>query len=147
MDVEPPDETQPTGARHAVDNIWTNASAAELVPLLRGLVPEFPTPQSHIFWQCWGPIRKLPDMAYSVQADVYIAINAVYYDPADDTRCEAWVVKSAKRLDSISVGGQMNDENTEHHMARYLSDEASKRLEAMREKYDPQRRFPGFLRS
>jgi hypothetical protein len=86
-------------------------------------------------------------MAYSVQAEVFIAINAVYYDPALDARCEAWSVDGAKSLDSISSGAQMNDENTEHHMARYLSDEASKRLEAMRDKYDPQHRFPSFLRS
>jgi len=31
-------------------------------------------------------------------------------------------------------------------MARYLSAEASQRLESMRYKYDPQRRFPGFLK-
>jgi len=56
-----------------------------------------------------------------------------------------WVVDATKRLDRISVGAQMNDENTEHHMARYLSPEASLRLEMMRNKYDPDRRFPGFL--
>jgi len=39
----------------------------------------------------------------------------------------------------------MNDENTEHHLARYLSPEAARRLETMRNKYDPERRFPGFL--
>jgi FAD/FMN-containing dehydrogenase len=147
FDVEQPTEIQPTGARFAVDNIWTNASAAQLMPFMHQLCTDFPTPQSNLFIQCWGPIQKLPDMAYSVQADLYIACNAVYYDPADDARCAAWVVDATKRLDSISVGAQMNDENTEHHMARYLSAEASRRLEAMRNKYDPQRRFPGFLRS
>jgi FAD binding domain len=147
LDVEGPTEGQPTGARHAVDNFWTNASAAELAPLIRKLAAEFPTPQSHLLWLCWNRNRKLPDMAYSVQADVFVAVNAVYYDPEDDARCGDWVVNGAKLFDSVSAGAQMNDENTERHMARYLSDDASKRLESMREKYDPGRRFPGFLHS
>jgi FAD/FMN-containing dehydrogenase len=147
LDAEAADEIQPTGARFAVDNLWTNASSAELMPLLHRLLTDYPTPQSNIFWLCWGPPKKIPDMAYSVQADVFIAANAVYYDPSDDERCEKWVVDAVKRLDSVSAGAQMNDENTEHHWTRYLSDSAARRLEAMRTKYDPQGRFPGFLRS
>jgi hypothetical protein len=146
MDVEPENDSNPTGARYAVDNVWTNASAAQLLPHLKRLFSDFPTPKSYVFIHWWGPIQKLPDMAYSVQADVYISANAVYYDPADDARCEAWVIDSMKRLDVISVGAQLNDENTEHHMAGYFSPKAAQRLESMRAKYDPQRRFPGLLR-
>jgi hypothetical protein len=85
-------------------------------------------------------------MAYSVQADLYISSNAVYYDPAEDARCETWAVQSMRNLESISAGAQMNDENIEHHPARYLSPDASRRLEALRSKHDPQRRFPGFIK-
>ncbi len=144
FDVEPPTDSNPTGARFAVDNIWTNARSAELTPLVRHLFTDFPTPQSYVFVQVRGPVRKLPDMAYSVQGDLYISSNAVYYDPADDARCAAWALDAMRRLDSISIGGQMNDENLAQHPARYLSAEAAKRLEALRRKYDPERRFPGF---
>jgi FAD/FMN-containing dehydrogenase len=147
LDMEAPDEIQPTGARFAVDNLWTNASAAELMPYLHRLFTDFPTPGSNVFCMCWAPQRKLPDMAYSVQGDFFIAANAVYYDPKDDERCERWVVDAIKRMDKLSAGAQMNDENTEHHMARYLSDEADRRLKALRAKYDPHGRFPGFLRA
>jgi FAD/FMN-containing dehydrogenase len=85
-------------------------------------------------------------MAYSVHADVYISSNAVYYDPSDDARCQTWAVDAMKKFDGISEGAQMNDENTEYHMARYLSPEATRRLDAMRKKYDPQGRFPGLLK-
>jgi hypothetical protein len=146
FDVEPATDSNPTGARYAVDNIWTNASADALLPLIRPLLTGLPSPKSYIFLQCWGPIRKLPDMAYSVQADLYISSNAVYYNPDDDARCETWAVQAMRNLDAISAGAQMNDENTEHHPARYLSAEASRKLEALRRKHDPERRFPGFLR-
>ena len=39
----------------------------------------------------------------------------------------------------------MNDENMPFNKGPYLSKEASARLEAMRAKYDPQRRFVSFL--
>jgi hypothetical protein len=146
-DVESSDEVQPTGARYAVDNIWTDAAAEQLMPHMRRLFTDYATTKSNIFWQCWGPVRQLPDMAYSVQADVYIAANGIYYDPADDARCASWCVEAMKRLDAVSAGAQMNDENTAGHPARYLSDSAATRLETLREKYDPQRRFPGYLKS
>jgi FAD/FMN-containing dehydrogenase len=91
-------------------------------------------------------VRKLPDMAYSVQGEIYISSNAVYYDPADDARCEAWAVGAMRKLDAISIGGQMNDENIQHHPARYLSPEAASRLEKLRHRLDPQGRFPGFIK-
>lgn len=147
LDVEPESDSNPTGARYAVDNMWTNASAEQLLPHLRRLFSDFPTPKSYAFIHWWGPVEKLPDMAYSVHADVYLSSNAVYYDPADDARCEAWAVDAIKRMDALSVGAQMNDENTEHHMAGYFSPKAAQRLESLRAKYDPHHRFPGLLKA
>lgn len=145
-DVEQPGDVQPVGARFAVDNIWTNASAAALLPHLRRICSTFPSPQSSLFLQCWGPLRKLPDMAYSVQANLYIAVNGTYYDPADDPKVAAWVADSTRRMSDLSAGAQMNDENMARHPARYLSPEASRRLEAMRRQHDPHGVFPGFLK-
>lgn len=144
IDVEPASDANPTGARYAVDNIWTNASAEQLQPYLMELFTDFPTPRSYVFVHIWGPVRQLPDMAYSVHADLYISSNAVYYDPADDERCESWAVGAMRRLDKLSVGGQMNDENIAGHPQRYLSAEAASRLERLRKKHDPHGRFVGF---
>jgi FAD/FMN-containing dehydrogenase len=144
---EQPTEGQPAGYRFAVDNIWTSAPSSELVPLLRPLFTEFPTPKSYAFWQCWGPVQNLKNMAYSVQGDVYLASNAVYTDAADDARCSDWAVTAMRRLDAVSLGAQMNDDDMLHHPARYLSAEAAARLELLRAKYDPEHRFVSFLRS
>jgi FAD binding domain len=143
-DLEQPTEIQPTGARFAVDNIWTNASAAQLMPYLQELCTHMPTPSCSIFVQNWGPTRTLPDMAYSVQANLYIALNGTYYDTADDARVAQWVAEGARRMDDIAVGAQMNDENMLSRPARYLSAHSARRLEAMRRKHDPAQRFPGF---
>ena len=54
----------------------------------------------------------LHDPAQSLQGDFSISANGVYADEADDNRCEAWAVNRTKALTAISIGGQMNDENT-----------------------------------
>ncbi len=143
--TEGPRETNPSGYRYAIDSAWTSAPSSALAPLMRDIFTTLPTPRSYIFFQCWGPVQDLKNVAYSVQGDIYISPVAVYQDPADDTRCEAWATAAARSLEPIALGGQMNDENMGGRRQRYLSDEAYARLEKMRAKYDPEGRFVSFL--
>jgi hypothetical protein len=133
------------GSRQILDGVWTSAPADQIVAAGRDVFVNFPTPQSFMLWLHWGPVQKLPDMAYSVQGDVYLSPNAVYHDAADDERCAAWSAEVMRKLKPISLGSQMNDENIPVNKGPYLSKEAAARLEAMRAKYDPQRRFASYL--
>ena len=144
--VEQPTESLPAGYRFPIDNIWTSAPSDQIVPLMRDVFTNFTEPKSYLFWQCWGPVHDTTNMAYSVQGNIYIAINAVYLDPAHDERNMAWAVSQTKKLGSIAVGAQMNDENMTLHPQRYLSAASAMRLEALRAKHDPERRFVSFLR-
>jgi hypothetical protein len=130
-----------------MDGTWTSAPADTLVPRLRELFSSYPTSRSFVMWQSWGPVQKLDDMAYSIQADVYISCGAVYEDAADDVRCDAWVNENMKRLEPLSVGSMMNDDNMIARKSRYLTDDASRRLEALRARHDPHRLFVSFLKS
>jgi len=71
----------------------------------------------------------------------------VYEDAADDVRCDAWVNENMKRLEPLSVGSMMNDDNMIARKSRYLTDDASRRLEALRARHDPHRLFVSFLKS
>jgi FAD/FMN-containing dehydrogenase len=144
---EPANDVNPTGARFAVDGGWSNASAAELKSPMRRLFGNYLTPKSYVSWQCWGPVQQLPDMCYSIQGEVYLTSAAVYYEPNDDERMEQWAVNAMRAFDPLLVGAQMNDENMAHHPKRYLSEANAARLETLRAKYDPERRFAGFLLS
>ena len=143
---ESPTESLPAGYRIAIDNVWTNAPSAELVPLMLDLFNNLPGERFNIFWQCWGPVREIPNAAYSVQGEVYISANAVYLDEGDDAKNDGWALDAIRKLHPVSVGAQMNDENMALDPQRYLSDKASQRLEALRAKYDPEQRFVSFLR-
>ena len=144
-ETENPFALERHGYRIAVDGMWTNASAEELMPHLRELFTQFPTPDSYAMWQCWGPVQKLDDMAYSIQGDVYLSTGAVYADAVDDERCENSVTGTMKKLEHLGVGSMMNDEDMVHRRGRYLSPEAARRLEAMRQRHDPGALFASFL--
>jgi len=143
---ESPTESLPAGYRIVIDNVWTNAPSGELVPLLRDLFTNLPGERFNIFFQCWGPVREIPNAAYSVQGEIYISANAVYLDEADDAKNDGWALDAIRRLHPVSVGAQMNDENMALDPQRYLSDEASARLEALRARHDPEGRFVSFLK-
>jgi hypothetical protein len=84
--VEQPAESLPAGYRFAIDNIWTSSSSDQIMPLIRDVFTNFASPKSYLFWQCWGPIHDTSNMAYSVQGNIYIAINAVYLDATEDDK-------------------------------------------------------------
>ena len=46
--------------------------------------------QVHRYAKVNAPRRDLPDMAFSVEADIYVATYVIYADPADDARYAEW---------------------------------------------------------
>jgi FAD/FMN-containing dehydrogenase len=139
-------KADPAGYRFAADNFYTEAPTEKLVPRLRKVFLELPTPHTHTFWFAWGPTKPFPtDMALSMQGPIYVGTYTLWTDPAQDEAMEAWPPARMKELDDLSMGAQMNDENMLHHPQRYLSPEAYTKLEKLRAKYDPNGRFEGFL--
>ena len=57
----------------------------------------------------------------------------------------AWSTDWMRRLEPLSVGIQLADENLVNRQARYMSDENGARLEALRAKYDPDGVFHSYL--
>jgi len=133
------------GSRQILDGVWCSAPPEKVLAAGRDAFTKLPTPQSFMLWLHWGPVQKLPDMAYSVQGDTYFSPNAIYYDEKDDARCAAWSAEVISKFKPISTGSQMNDENMPVNKGPYLSKENAAKLEVLRKKYDPQGRFAGFL--
>ena len=132
--------------RKNIDGVWTSASGEKILAAGRDSFVNLPTPEATLLWMHWGPVQKLPDMAYSLQADTYLSPSIHYQDAKDDERIAAWVSGAIAKFRPISIGSQMNDENMPQNKGPYLSAAASTRLEAMRKKYDPENRFTGFIR-
>lgn len=131
----------PDGSRYAVDNMWTHAAAEDLLPGLRRIAETIPEAPSHMLWMNWGPSPERPDMAYSVEDDIYIAVYGVWEDPRDDVANVAWAAERMGEMAHLSSGIQLADENLGERPARFAGDENLARLDALRTRYDPDRLF------
>jgi FAD/FMN-containing dehydrogenase len=135
----------PDGNRFSADNMWTSAAAADLLPGLRRIGETLPPEPSHCMWMNWGPSPPRPDMAYSVEDDVYIALYASWPDPKDDELYAPWPAARMREMEHLSTGIQLADENLAVRPARFVSEDNMRRLDELREKYDPDRRFHSWM--
>jgi len=138
------DDIEPPGWRYAVDNMWTDAGADELIPQVRELFLELPTPLSHVFWNPWQ-VQPVQNAAFSMQGKLYIGVYAVWEDEAQDAELQDWVTGQMRRLEPLSKGIQLADENLVNRPWPYLSGENARRLEELRAKHDPDGVFDSYL--
>lgn len=140
-------DSDPPGWRYATDGVWTDEKPAKLIPVMRDLY-NTPTPRTYIYYAMWGPPKqKLPDMAMTIQARSYVGAYVRWEDPAQDREMFDWTNKHMEALAPLGVGSKMNDEAMVRRPARFFSDEAQKRLDAMTAKYDPDGLFLSFLKT
>jgi FAD/FMN-containing dehydrogenase len=135
----------PDGNRFAVDNMWTSAPVEDLLPGLHRMADTLPPEPSHAMWMNWGRSPARPDMAYSVEDEVYIALYASWKDAAEDERYARWPGERMREMEHLATGIQLADENLAVRPARFLSDEHVERLEQARARYDPDRRFHSWM--
>jgi hypothetical protein len=135
----------PAGARYAADNMWTNASADELLPDMRRISDTLPDAPSHMMWMLWGPTQKRPDMAFSIEDDLYIALYSVWQNESGDAAHQAWVTDHMRRLEPLVTGIQLADENLGVRPFKFIADEKFKRLEMLRTKFDPNSLFHSYM--
>ena len=135
----------PPGARYAADNMWTSAPVEALLPGMRDIATSLPAAPSHMMWMLWGPPAPRPDMAFSMEDDLYIALYSVWQNPAEDQKHQAWVTEHMKKLEPLASGIQLADENLAARPFKFIADKNLARLEALRAKYDPGAMFHSYM--
>ncbi len=131
----------PTGFRYAVDNMWTHAPVEDLLDGYRRIAETLPSSPSHMMWMNWQPPRERPDMAFSLEDEVYIALYGVWQDERDDARFQDWATDRMRELEPAASGIQLADENLARRPAPFMAPEHLARLERVRREYDPDGRF------
>mgnify|MGYP001301494096 FL=1 len=131
----------PYDHRYAVDNMWTSASAAELLPGIRAIAEGLPGEPSHMLWMNWGESPERQDMAYSVEDQTYIALYAVWTDPAEDETNIEWATGNMRAMEGLASGIQLADENLGRRPFGFVADENLGRLDSIRAELDPDGRF------
>lgn len=134
-------EHYPDGHRYAVDNMWTSACIDDLLPGLHRIAETLPAAPSHVLWMNWAPPPDRPDMAYSMEDDIYLALYAVWKEAQDDPHFASWPVERMREMEHLATGCQLADENLGQRPARFVSDKHLARLDQIRAARDPQGRF------
>ncbi|MCK0177122.1 FAD-binding oxidoreductase [Mycolicibacterium sp. F2034L] len=135
----------PDGHRYAADNMWTSASAEDLMPGVHRILETLPPHPSHFLWLNWGPSPQRQDMAYSLEDEIYLALYSVWQDDTDDDRYADWPRSNMTAMAHLATGIQLADENLAQRPARFATDDAMARLDRVRADYDPDGRFHAWM--
>jgi len=138
-------QDNPEGHRWAVDNAWLTGPVAAVVPAMRRAYTTLPTAKTFTIWFSMAPLRALPDMAFSLQSEIYLATYVVWDSPDDDERCVAWLDAAMADLEPVTVGQYLGDSDLSRRQVRFMSDEAWARLRRVRAVWDPDDLFVGYL--
>jgi FAD/FMN-containing dehydrogenase len=135
----------PPGHRWVVDNAWLSGPAEVVVPAMRRAYTTLPNDKAFTIWFSMAPLRPLPEMAFSLQSEIYLAGYVLWQDEADDDRHRAWLASVMADLEPVTVGQYLGDGDLSRRQVRFLSDAAWGRLQAIRAVRDPDGLFVGYL--
>jgi FAD/FMN-containing dehydrogenase len=135
----------PEGHRWAVDNAWLSGPASSVVPAMRRAYTTLPTDKAFTIWFSMAPVRGLPDMAFSLQSEIYLASYVVWEQPEDDERCVTWLDAAMADLEPVTVGQYLGDSDLSRRQVRFMSDDAWARFQSIRADRDPDGLFVGYL--
>ena len=124
-----------------VDNMWTSASASDLIPHLKGIAETLPPPPAHVLWLNWQPPIQRPDMAFSMEDKIYIAMYGAWKSPKDTPRYGHWATDWMRKMSPLATGIQLADENLHNRPARFLADPNLEKLDFIRAERDGQGLF------
>jgi FAD/FMN-containing dehydrogenase len=135
----------PAGHRYIVDNMFTSASAEELLPGIRKIIETLPPHPSHFIFTGWKPSPDRRDMVYGLEDEIYLALYTAWHDPADDERYCDWAQSNMAAMSHLATGISLADENLARRPAKFITDPNMARLDRVRAAYDPDGMFHSWM--
>ena len=135
----------PEGHRYIADNMFTSASAAELLPGIRKIIETMPPHPSHFIFTGWNASPDRADKVYGLEDEIYMALYTVWQDPADDERYRDWAASNMAAMSHLATGIALADENLGRRQARFITEPNMARLDKVRSTYDPDGRFHSWM--
>lgn len=135
----------PEGHRWVVDNAWLSGPVERVLPAMRAAYTTLPSEKAFTIWFSMAPLRELPDMAFSLQSEIYLAAYVPWQGEAADRHHRDWLDAVMRDLEPVTVGQYLGDSDLSHRQVQVLSDDAWTRLQEVREAWDPHRLFAGYL--
>ncbi|MFT4219040.1 MAG: FAD-binding oxidoreductase [Microbacterium sp.] len=142
--------SNPEHWQYICDNAWIEGddTAEGVAAVVRGIRPLFttnPTERGFAIWMSNAPRRELPDMAFSLHTDAYVAAYTVYEDPADYRRNRDWVAEVFAHAQPVTAGQYLGDSDFTSRQLRFMAAQNWTRLRSIIDARDPEGRFHRYL--
>lgn len=136
--------------QYITDNAWidgedTPEGVARMVERIRPIFTTNPTGRGFAIWMSNAPRRGLPDMAFSLHTDAYVAAYTVYEDAGEYTRNRAWVDEVFAYAEPVTAGQYLGDSDMTNRQLRFMAPENWARLQEVIATRDPEGRFQRYL--
>lgn len=136
--------------QYICDNAWidgenTAEGIAEMVEAIRPLFTTNPTEKGFAIWMSNAPRRPLPEMAFSLHTDAYVAAYTVYENPPEFARNRAWVTEVFEHAQPVTAGQYLGDSDMTHRQLQFMAPENWERLQRIIADRDPDNRFQRYL--
>ncbi len=134
-------------ARYAVDNVMTDEPSA----VLHALADHFraaPSPYAHVLAAYGMDLKASDDACYSSIANSYLGCYAIWDEETNDDLNYEWLSKTVPLMDPFAKGHYVNEVEPRFNPDRIqqcFSDANWKRLQQLRDKYDPNGVFHKYL--
>jgi hypothetical protein len=138
-------EANPEGHRWVVNNAWLEGEKEDITRLMLPAFTALPNPKAFSLWYSMSPLRQLPDMAFSLQTEIYYATYNLWEDEKDDEMNKTWLKNIINHIAPITAGQYLGDSDFTAHQRKFISNEHFEKLEKIRKKRDPNGRFHSYL--
>lgn len=128
-----------------IDGEYTPEGIAAMVEGIRPLFTTNPTERGFAIWMSNAPRRDLPDMAFSLHTDAYVAAYTVYEDPAEFPRNRAWVDEVFAHAEPVTAGQYLGDSDMTNRQLKFMAPENWAKLQQIIAARDPEGRFHRYL--
>ena len=130
-----------------VDSIWTDRTS-EALHVLAEQFAKAPGAGSHVVMSLIHPAEHPSNACARIHGKLYIGIYSIGSTPEQGEAAIGWLRATADGLSPFASGRYINEIDVERDAARVescFSQEDWARLQSVRQKYDPEQVFQGFL--
>jgi lipoate synthase len=94
-----------------------------------------------------APLRTLPDMAFSLQSDIYFASYVIWENEEEDEKNKTWLKNIMKQIEPVTIGQYLGDSDFTAHQRKFIADKNFEKLQEIKKQRDPNNLFHSYLKN
>lgn len=131
--------------RYFIESAWTDAPADKVIAAVGDVLDRPPNDLSYSLWLPFPHVKPIPNAAMSHVSDWCFYMIGLGRTEADDDEVRGWVLDGVRRMDPLSPGIMLNEEDlVARPVKNILTPENWRKYTALKAKYDPKGVFGGF---